>query len=234
MNSQTTSPHILVLDNSPRRLGTYWFGKWFRRLGCKVSAYHFWKEVRPIALDRFDALVISGSPASATEDTAWILAELDLIEQADRWEIPILGVCFGSQLLARAYYGKAAMRRSPQAEIGWYTVCRTEQEDPLFADIPRQFSSFQFHLEEVLPQTNMRVLAYSAAVMVQAFRIGSKPVWGTQFHLEVTPQAGRDFLRKTRRVYEPYGFQYEEMVAKVQPTETAPQLFSNFLKTLPR
>jgi GMP synthase-like glutamine amidotransferase len=230
----STSPHILVLDNSPRRLGTNWFGQWFRALGCQVSAYHFWKAVRPVALDKFDALVISGSPASATEDIPWILAELELIEQADRREIPILGVCFGSQLLARAYYGKAAVRRSPQAEIGWYTVCRTEQEDLLFADIPRQFSSFQFHLEEVLPQPDMQVLACSEAVMVQAFRIDSKPVWGTQFHIEVTPQAGRDFLRKTRRVYEPYGFQYEEMVATAQPTEAAPRLFSNFIKPLLR
>lgn len=177
-------------------------------------------------------MVISGSPASATEDTPWILAELDLVEQAERREMPVLGVCFGAQLLGRAYYGLAAVGRSPQAELGWYPVCRTGQADPLFAGLPQQFSSFQFHLEEVLPQPGMQVLAYSTGVAVQAFRIGAKPVWGTQFHFEVTPQAGRDFLRKTRRVYEPHGFCYEAMIAGARPTEVAPQLLRNFLSVL--
>lgn len=228
------SPRILVLDNSPRRLATAWFGKAFRTLGCRVSAYHFWKEARPVALDKFDAMVISGSPASATDNTPWILAELELIEQAERQEIPVLGVCFGAQLLGRAYYGPAAVGRSSQVELGWYPVCRTGQDDPLFVALPEQFSSFQFHLEEVLPQAEMRILAYSAGVAVQAFRIGAKPVWGTQFHFEVTPQAGRDFLRKTRRVYEPHGFRYEAMTVQAQFTEVAPQLLRNFLQILPR
>lgn len=228
------SPRILVLDNSPRRLATAWFGKALRALGCRVSAYHFWKAVRPVALDRFDGMVISGSPASANEETPWILAELELIEQAERRDMPVLGVCFGAQLLGRAYYGAAAVRRSAQVELGWYPVCRTGQDDPLLAGLPEQFSSFQFHLEEVLPQPDMRILAYSAGVEVQAFRIGAKPVWGTQFHLEVTPQAGRDFLRKTRRVYEPHGFSYEVMIAGARPTLVMPQLLRNFLQTLPR
>jgi GMP synthase (glutamine-hydrolysing) len=228
------SPRILVLDNSPRRLGTAWLGKALRALGCRVSAYHFWKEARPVALDRFDGMVISGSPASATEDTPWILAELELIEQAERREMPVLGVCFGAQLLGRAYYGAAAVGRSSQVELGWYPVCRTGQDDPLFAELPERFLSFQFHLEEVLPQADMRVLAYSAGVAVQAFRIGAKPMWGTQFHFEVTPQAGRDFLRKTRRIYEPHGFRYEAMIAEARPTEIAPQLLRNFLRTLAR
>ncbi|MBE7553068.1 MAG: homoserine O-succinyltransferase [Anaerolineales bacterium] len=226
------SPRILLLDNSPRRLATAWFGKALRALGCRVSACHFWKEARPVALDRFDGMVISGSPASAVDDAPWILAELELIEQAERREMPVLGVCFGAQLLGRAYYGQAAVQRSRQVELGWYPVCRNGQDDPLFAGLPEQFSSFQFHLEEVLPQPDMRVLAYSTGVAVQAFRIGAKPVWGTQFHFEVTPQAGRDFLRKTRRVYEPQDFSYEAMIAGARPTEIAPQLLRNFFNIL--
>lgn len=223
------SPRVLLLDNSPRRLPTAAFGRALRALGCRVSACHFWKAVRPVALDQFDGLIISGSPASANDDTPWIRAELALIEQAERRDMPVLGVCFGAQLLGRAYYGAAAVRRSSRAELGWYRVCRTGQEDALFAGLPGQFSSFQFHIEEVSPQAGMQVLAYSPEVAVQAFRVGSKRVWGTQFHFEVTPQAGRDFLRKTRRIYEPRGFMYETMIAGARPTEIAPQLLRNFL-----
>jgi GMP synthase (glutamine-hydrolysing) len=230
--SGKSSPRILVLDNSPRRLATAWFGKALRALGGQVSAYHFWKAVRPVALDQFDGLIISGSPASAHDDTPWIRAELALIEQAERRDMPVLGVCFGAQLLGRAYYGAVAVGRSSQVELGWYPVCRTGQDDPLFAELPEQFSSFQFHLEEVLPQAGMQILAYSPEVAVQAFRVGARAVWGTQFHFEVTPQAGRDFLRKTRRIYEPHGFRYETMMAGARPTEIAPQLLRNFLQTL--
>jgi GMP synthase (glutamine-hydrolysing) len=224
------TPRILVLDNSPRHLGGYWFGKWLRQLGGQVSIRHFLGLDRRPALDRFDALVISGSPASATEDQPWILRELELIEGADRRGLPVLGVWFGSQLLGRAYYGNEAIRRSSQAEFGWHPVCRTPEEDVLFEDMPQQFTSFQFHTEEVRPQPGMRVLATSAAAPVQAFRVGSKPVWGTQFHFEVTPQAGRDLLRRTRKVYEPYGLHYEELVANARPSEAAPRLFRNFIQ----
>jgi len=230
----TTPPRILLLDNSPRRLGTYWFGKWFRPLGCKVHTYFFQRKTWTVRLDKFDAVVIGGSPASATEDAPWVLSELDIIKQAGRREMPVLGVCFGAQLLARAYYGKNAIRRSSQVEIGWHYVRQTEQADLLFEQIAERFISFQFHTEEVLPQPEMRVLASSAASEVQAFRVDHKPVWGVQFHLEVTPRAGRDFLRKTRKFYETYGLRYEELMAKAHPSEAVPQLFSNFLNALQR
>ena len=229
-----STPHILVLDNSPRRLGTAWFRKWFRQLGCRVSTHYYRRKPRRVSLDRFDAVVVGGSPASATEDEAWIWQQLDLIEQADRLGQPVLGVCFGAQLLARAYFGKPAIRNAAQVEIGWHCVRQSGQGDLLFTGIPSEFSSFQFHTEEVIPQAGMHVLASSADSEVQAFRVRGKPVWGVQFHLEVTPRAGRDLLRKTRRVYEAYGLNYDELVATARPSEAAPQLFSNFIGALRR
>ena len=85
-----TSPHILILDNSPRRLGAAWFGKWFRQLGCQVGTRHYQSLNRLTGPDEFDALVVSGSPASAKEDKSWILKELELVEQADQLGIPVL------------------------------------------------------------------------------------------------------------------------------------------------
>ncbi|MFN8454482.1 MAG: type 1 glutamine amidotransferase [Anaerolineae bacterium] len=218
-------PRILVLDNDDRYLGTYWFGRWFRRLGCRVSTPHFWFGPKQVNLDRFDALVITGSVASATQNEPWILAELDLIEAAEQRNMPVLGVCFGLQLLGRAYFGKATVRRCVQPEIGWYTVNRTGEDDPFFAGVPAQFSSYQHHEEQVMPQPGMKILASSEASAVQAFRIPDKPVWGTQFHFEVTPQAGRDLLRKCRPFeLERHGWHYEERIAQARLTEVLSQL----------
>lgn len=226
------APHILILDNSPRRLGAYWFGKWFKQFGCKVSAYDFWRKPRRVKLDKFDALVVSGSPASAAEDTPLVLSQVELVRQADQQGMSVLGVCFGSQLLGRTYYGREAIRSCAQPEIGWYPVSRSGTDDLLFQDVPPAFTSFQYHLEEVLPSPDMRVLAASEQIQVQAFRVGERPIWGTQFHFEVTPRAGRDLLRKTRRFYEPLGFDYEAMIARVQSSPVPKQLFHNFLSSL--
>jgi len=228
-----SKPRVLVLDNSPRRLSTYWFGKWFRQIGCHISAYNFWQKPRPVNLDNFDALVVSGSPASARQDDDWILQEMTLIEEAGEYGMPVLGVCFGAQLLARTYYGKNAVRNCAQPEIGWYCISQTRQADMLFEGVPQQFFSFQFHAEEVIPQPGMEVLASSPASQVQAFRVTDKPVWGTQFHFEVTPRAGRDLLRKTGEIIKSYGFTYQERVSQARPSEAAPQLFHNFLKAIP-
>jgi len=80
----------------------------------------------------------------------------------------------------------------------------------------------------------MQVLASSAVSEVQAFRVDHKPIWGVQFHPEVTPQAGCDFLRNTRQVYEPHNLRYEELAAKAQLSEATPLLFGNFLNALQR
>jgi GMP synthase-like glutamine amidotransferase len=222
-------PRILILDNSPRHLGMAWFGKWFRALGCAARAYHALSGSLPTALDDFDGVVLSGSPASALQDDPWIGAELRLVEQAERQGLAVLGICFGSQLLARAHFGPQAVRRSRQPEFGWQgvEVCR---QDALLAGAPRAFTTFQYHMEEVVPQPGMHILATSPASAVQGFRIGRRPIWGLQFHLEVTPRAGLDLLRKTEHVYRPHGFQYMDLAGRAQPCAATARVLSNFAR----
>lgn len=223
------APRLLIVDNSPRHLGAAWFGRWLRALGSEVAAYHAWSGSLPGSLDGFDGVVLSGSPASALQEDDWIRAELRLIEQAEQRRLPLLGACFGGQLLARAYYGKGAVRASPQAEFGWHAVALCGQ-DALTDGAPRAFTSFQFHREEVVPQRGMKVLATSPASAVQAYRIGRQPVWGLQCHLEVTPRAGRDFLRKTEAVYRPHGLRYDELVRAARPCAATAPVLANFVK----
>ncbi len=223
-------PHVLVLDNSPRHLGRRWFPKWLHaRLGCPVTTVHGVSNNSLKALDGFDALVIGGSPASATEDKDWILRELDLVAQADGRQMPVMGVCFGGQLLARAFYGKDSIRRSPRPEFGWHCVQR-DASDLLFDNAPTQFMTFQYHMEEVTSQPGMAVLASNANSRVQAYRVGSKPIWGVQFHLEVTPRAGQDMLRRTQHVYQKFDLTYPDLAAQAQPNKAAEQMFRNFIR----
>ncbi len=224
-------PRVLVVDNSPRHLGRRWFPKALAGLPCRVSTIHPMSGGRLKSLDGFDALLIGGSPASATEDQPWVLHELELASSAAARAMPVLGACFGSQILGRVFFGRGALQAAWHPEFGWFTVQRSGV-DPLFDGVPDEFTSFQFHTEEVLPRPGMHVLACNDNSKVQAFRVGDKPIWGLQFHAEVTPAAGRDFLRRTSRVYSPYGFQYEVMAVQARPNAAANLLFSNFIRAI--
>jgi GMP synthase-like glutamine amidotransferase len=223
-------PHILVLDNSPRHLGGRWYPRCLMANGqCRVSTVHPMSGTRLKSLEQFDGLLIGGSPASATQNHEWINFELDLISRAVDREMAVLGVCFGAQLLGRSFFTSRAVCKAKHPEFGWGAVQRLG-EDSLFENVPQQFTTFQFHSEEVRSQKEMVVLAFNDNSEVQAFRIKDKQVWGLQFHPEVTPSAGRDFLRKTQQVYTPYGFDYETLISQAQPNFAAQPLFGNFIQ----
>lgn len=223
-------PHILILDNSPTNLGTKWFPKWFRNTpDLPVSICQVVEGERIQSLLDYDAIIMSGSPASATDEEGWIYHEIDLVLRADQEGIPVLGVCFGAQLLARAYYGKGAIRSSDIPEFGWQPVERVG-EDVLFTDVPHRFVSYQFHMEEVCPQDDMKILARNDASDVHGYRVSDKLAWGLQFHLEVTPSEGRDLLESRKDVYRPLGFEFDTLMENAQPNEASEQLFHNFIE----
>ena len=222
---------ILLLDNSPRRLAGRWFSRGFRdQAGVEVVISHMIGGRWVKSLDSFSGVIISGSPASATDEEPWIAHELNLIHEAVNRRLPLLGVCFGSQLLAFAFYGRDSIRRAERPEFGWHIVNRT-RDDLLFENVPQSFNTFQYHMEEVVIQPGMEVLARNENSSIQAFRLGDMPVWGVQFHFEVTPQAGRDLLRRTQRVYQRFGLTYAEASRGASPNPTTQPILHNFIRT---
>ncbi|MFN7685630.1 MAG: type 1 glutamine amidotransferase [Oligoflexia bacterium] len=140
----------------------------------------------PKNLAEFDRIVLSGSATSATEDALWIENLLELIRSAVTNRIPILGICYGHQSLARALAGKNSVRRAQAPEIGWTQIQKTgSSQSPLLQGLPSEFYSFSMHYDEVckLPQ-GTRLLASSQLCPIQAFELDSAPAFGVQFHPE--------------------------------------------------
>jgi GMP synthase (glutamine-hydrolysing) len=98
--------------------------------------------------------------------------------------MPVLGVCLGAQLLAKA--ANAPVYRVERPEIGWFDVELTADaaDDPVFSGFPRRFDAFQWHFYTYDLPGGAVELARSAAC-TQAFRLGDS-AWGIQFHAEVT------------------------------------------------
>lgn len=131
-------------------------------------------------------LIFMGGPMSVNDGLDWLRREIDLIAAAVARGTPVLGVCLGAQLIARAL--GARVYRNPVKEIGWAPVWWTPAAaaDPLLHGLAAPEPVFHWHGETFDLPAGAEWLAWSEACRHQAFRAGS--AWGLQFHLEVTPE----------------------------------------------
>jgi GMP synthase (glutamine-hydrolysing) len=138
-------------------------------------------------LDSYDAVLVFGGAMHADQDThhPWLSEETMWIQQLLHRHKPVLGVCLGVQLLARAAGSWVGPLKSGP-EIGWYDVELTDAgvEDPVLGSLPRSFDALQWHHYTYGLPAGAVELARSDAC-TQAFRLG-EACWGVQFHPEVT------------------------------------------------
>jgi len=151
-------------------------------------------EALPAATDGYDGLVVLGGGQNALDDAGspWfphLLATMRGFVDSGR---ATLGVCLGSQLLARAYGADNLVGGA--SEFGWQRVALTEEgaADPLLAALPASFPIFQWHDDTfTLPRGAVR-LAGNLAAHNQAFRVG-RAGYGTQFHFEADRRLVREW-----------------------------------------
>jgi GMP synthase-like glutamine amidotransferase len=145
--------------------------------------------------EEFTHIILTGSEASILEREKWVHKEIDLTLEAIQRDIPVLGSCWGHQLLALELAGPAHIRKSDHPEIGWISVEITE-ENTLLGPRGRDFV-FSSHLDEVVDLCDdFRVFATSEKCKVHAFQWRSNPVWGIQSHPEMNIQDAQHYMRE--------------------------------------
>lgn len=199
---------------------------WLRERGAEVEILRIDEEDPHNLNPRDYGLIVSlGSEFAAYEDSiGWISHEIDLLRAATDADVPILGVCFGGQLLARTLGGEVF--RSEQEEIGWLPV---ETHDPeLVSDGPW----FQWHFDTFTAPPGAQVLA-ETSVGPQAYSIGRS--LGVQFHPEVTPEIMDAWVRTYRHELDEHGVDPDRLLEEThERSETARttslSLFDRFLE----
>jgi GMP synthase-like glutamine amidotransferase len=149
----------------------------------------------PRDVRRYGGLVLMGGPMSANDELPWIAPLLELLREAVRKDVPVLGHCLGGQLMAKAFGG--VVRANPVKEIGWGEV-RVEDNSVAGAWLGdlQGFEAFHWHGETFsIPPGATRVLS-GAHCANQAFALGKH--LGLQCHVEMTVPLVREWCRLGR------------------------------------
>ena len=176
---------LSVIHGNRARAGV--FGKVVEERGHRLDEWSLaWGTPLPQPLDSYEAVLVFGGAMHADQDDRhpWLLEENMFLQRLLAIHTPVLGVCLGAQLLAKA--ALAPVYRAPSPEIGWVEVELTSEavDDAVFSQLPERFEAFQWHYYTHDVPGGGSELARSAAC-TQAFRLGES-AWGIQFHAEVT------------------------------------------------
>ncbi len=151
-------------------------------------------EALPEDPGQFKAVVVLGGPMNVDEENKYpfLKSENEFIQKVLSQEIPFLGICLGSQLLAKAAGAKVV--RSPVKEIGWYTVQLTDEgrRDPLFKGFSESDVIYHWHGDMFQIPGNGQLLASAQGCPHQALKVGGN-AYGVQFHVEITDKSIKEW-----------------------------------------
>jgi GMP synthase-like glutamine amidotransferase len=203
MSTAAVPRRVLVIEHERVTPGGY-VQNWFAERGSDIEQFRIDVETDRPDPTSYELIVSLGSEFSAGDDEVpFIAPERELLRRALDADIPVLGICFGGQLLARVL--GADVVRAPNAEIGWLTV-ETNNEGTVSAG-----PWFQWHFDTFGVPDGATVLARSA-VGPQAFRYRGS--LGVQFHPEVTPEIMENWVRIYRHELDAEGVDPDELLAE--------------------
>jgi GMP synthase (glutamine-hydrolysing) len=177
------------------------------------------------APEELSGVVVSGSHAMVTDREDWSERLAGWLQSCVAAELPVLGICYGHQLLAHACGGE--VNANPAGlEIGTkqITLVDDANEDLLFRELPETFPAQLIHYQSVrtLPE-GATLLAHSDIEPHQAYRIGNY-AWGVQFHPEFSAVAMRGYITQLQNKLD----NPEALLDKVEQTPSASNLLQRF------
>jgi GMP synthase (glutamine-hydrolysing) len=216
----------LVIQHEQPTAGGY-LNRWLEERDADVDVLRIDIENREIEPREFDLIASLGSELAAFDDSiGWLQREKRLLLDSAQANVPILGLCFGGQLLARVLGGQSL--QAERAEIGWLSV-RT-RDPALVPDGPW----FLWHFDTFTLPPGARLLADSPAGP-QAYTIGRS--LGIQFHPEVTPAIMEAWVAAYRDELDREGVDADQMLEETRRREgqsraAAWGLFDAFLQRI--
>jgi GMP synthase (glutamine-hydrolysing) len=187
------------------------------------------REVPPPAYEALSAAVITGSHAMVTDHASWSERLADWLPELIARRIPVLGICYGHQLLAYALGGAVgAAPAGPEYGTVALTLETAARTDPLLGDLPEPLYAHVSHFQSVLalPQGATR-LASSAQEPQQAFVVAGC-AWGVQFHPEFDEDIVATYIRVYAAQLQERGVEPEARLETCRSAPAATQILRRF------
>jgi GMP synthase (glutamine-hydrolysing) len=236
-----------------RNLLLYKTGETDRQLVCDIGDYEAWFgrvlgeevelelhrafEAPHHRLEGYDGLIITGSPRSLVEPEPWMDDAAAFVRRAADAGVPVLGVCFGHQLLGYAHGGR--VRVNPNGwEVGTVEVELTDdgRRDPLFDGLPGRLRVNQSHRDEVFGLgPEVRRLASGAHTETQSLAVGTH-TRGVQFHPEMNGSVVRRIMTHRQRILaddlraRKCAHSVEDLIGRADDTPDAERVLANFAR----
>jgi len=176
-------------------------------------------------------VVISGAHCMVTDNLPWSLAIETWIPSLVQAEVPLLGICYGHQLLGRAMGGHVDFHPGGK-EVGTVAIrlCPESGNDPLFAKLPQHFSAHATHAQSVLTlPPGALLLAENDFEPHHAFRIGCC-AWGVQFHPEYSSNVMGDYITAQAGSLTQAGQDVSTLLLNLRETPEAGSLLATFAR----
>lgn len=230
------APQVLILKTGstyPDILRQYGdFDAWFVRGlsdDLSLTVIDVTRQAPPGQPTDWDGIVITGSPAMVSDRAEWSETAAAWTRQAVEARVPVLGVCYGHQLLAHALGGRVGFHpEGRDTGTKQVTLLDAAQNDPLFQRLPARFPAQLTHKQSVLELPPGAVLlANSSFEPYQAFRVGDN-AWGVQFHPEFDEHIMKAYLEVQTPELAEEGLNARQLLAEVTPAPAASEVLRYF------
>lgn len=205
-------------DMIRRMTGAAWTGAW-----SVVDATD--EGVRLPGADDVAGVIITGSPARIADQLPWMVRVQSAIRDLVAQDVPVLGICFGHQLLGAALGGRSGPNPRGR-EIGTVTL-QLEREDPVVAGPPTLAVSMT-HLDAVLELPPAAEVLASTRLDPHAAIRFAENAWGVQFHPEMDAAIVGDYIRALREQLVAEGIEPESLLASRRDTPDSARILARF------
>lgn len=202
------------------------------KLDVKVFRTNFEEFPDQSDIDSTSGVFVSASVSGAYDDEKWIESLSTSLRKLAIRRVPMLGLCFGSQVLAWALLGKDQVFKRGDRETGYSEIDFTLEgkQDELTKGFSPKVRTFHWHGDEVrADHPDMIILAKNNACANQIWRWKHGPVWGIQPHPEMDKGQICRFLEQNREWFASEGKDADALIQAAEPNDELSPIFNRFL-----